>query len=80
MNPVEEVARLRQKVLYSNSTLQLPSNSSDGGVQVCHSKACLLQLSALYCLRGADKLVCVRRMYEGSRSEASVPTAIFLND
>ena len=49
MNPVEEVALLRQRVLYSNSMLQLPSNSSSGGVQVCHCKACLLVLFALYC-------------------------------
>ena len=34
MNPVEEVTGLRQKVLYSNSTLQLPYNSSSGGLQV----------------------------------------------
>ena len=35
MNPVQEVARLRQKLLYSNGTLQLPNNSSGGGLQVC---------------------------------------------
>ena len=34
MNPVEEVARLRQKQLYSNSSLQLPSNSSSGALKV----------------------------------------------
>ena len=34
MNPVEEVTGLRQKVLYRNSTLQLPYNSSSGGLQV----------------------------------------------
>ena len=34
MNPVEEVALLRQKVLYNNSALQLPDNSSSGGLQV----------------------------------------------
>ena len=49
MNPVEEVVRLRQKVLYSNSTLQLPSNSSSGGVQVCYCKICLLGLNVLFC-------------------------------
>ena len=42
MNPVEEVARLRQKQLYSNSSLQLPSNSSSGALKVTilHPCAC----------------------------------------
>ena len=42
MNPVEEVARLRQKQLYSNSSLQLPSNSSSGAlkVHILHPCAC----------------------------------------
>lgn len=34
MNPVAEVALLRQRLLYSNATLQLPDNSSSGGLQV----------------------------------------------
>ncbi len=42
MNPVEEVARLRQKQLYSNSSQQLPSNSSSGAlsVNILHPCAC----------------------------------------
>lgn len=35
MNPVQEVALLRQRVLYRNGTLQLPDNSAGEGLQVC---------------------------------------------
>ena len=33
MNPVEEVARLRRKQLYSSSSLQLPNNSSSSALK-----------------------------------------------
>ena len=50
MNPVEEVARLRQKQLYSNSSLQLPSNSSSGALQVefLYPHACFSLVLSLY--------------------------------
>ena len=75
MNPVQEVARLRQEVLYSNGTLQLPHNSSGGGLQVCASQALLRRLVAL---RFADKLVHTyysRDPPPGQLKECPVPTA-----